>query len=80
MTLQFIHDNKGNTTGVFIPIDEWQELKEKYNDLQDEEVQNNIQLNSWQKEIIDVRLEDYYKNEKDVVDFDEAIAKIRKEI
>lgn len=27
MTLQFIHDNRGNTTGVFIPIEEWQSLK-----------------------------------------------------
>ena len=28
MTLKFIHDNKGNTTGVFIPIEEWQSLKQ----------------------------------------------------
>jgi len=34
MTLQFIHDNRGNTTGVFIPIKEWQTLKIKYTNLQ----------------------------------------------
>ena len=33
MTLQFIHDNKGNTTGVFLPIEEWQKLKTKYTEL-----------------------------------------------
>jgi hypothetical protein len=80
MTLQFIHDNRGNTTGVFIPIDEWQDLKTKYTDLQTEEAQNNIELTSWQKEIIDQRLDDYYKNPNDVVDFDTTIANIKKTI
>ena len=80
MTLQFIHDNRGNTTGVFIPIDEWQDLKTKYTDLQTEEAQNNIEITSWQKEIIDQRLDDYYKNPNDVVDFDTTIANIRKKI
>ena len=80
MTLQYIHDNRGNTTGVFIPIEDWQNLKEKYSDLQVEEVQNNVHLSSWQKEIIDQRLEDYYNNPNDVVDFDIAIANIRKQI
>ena len=80
MTLQFIHDNRGNTTGVFIPIDDWQDLKTKYTDLQTEEAQNNIELTSWQKDIIDQRLDDYYKNPNDVVDFDTTIANIRKKI
>lgn len=80
MTLQFIHDNRGNTTGVFIPIEEWQDLKTKYADLQNEEAQNSIELASWQKEILDERLDDYYKNPNDVVDFDTTIANIRKRI
>ena len=42
MTLQFIHDNRGNTTGVFIPIEEWQSLKTKYTDLQKEEAENLV--------------------------------------
>ena len=80
MTLQFIHDNKGNTTGVFIPIEEWQNLKSKYTDLQTEEFQDNIELTSWQKDIIDQRLEDYYKNPNDVIAFDATIADIRAKI
>lgn len=80
MTLQFIHDNRGNTTGVFIPIEEWQDLKEKYTDLQKEEYQNTTELASWQKDILDERLDDYYKNPTDVVDFDTTIANIRKRI
>ena len=80
MTLQFIHDNKGNTTGVFIPIEEWQNLKSKYTDLQTEDFQDNIELTSWQKDIIDQRLEDYYKNPNDVIAFDVTIADIRAKI
>lgn len=78
MTLQFIHDNRGNTTGVFIPIEEWQSLKTKYTDLQKEEAENIVELASWQKQIIDERLSDYYKNPTDVVDFDKTIDDIEK--
>ena len=73
MTLQFIHDTKGNTTGVFISIEEWQSLKTKYADLQKEEAQNMVELAPWQKKIIDERLSDYYKNPADVADFDKTI-------
>ena len=78
MTLQFIHDNRGNTTGVFIPIEEWQFLKTKYTDLQKEESQNVTEMASWQKQIIDERLNDYYKNSSDVTDFDKTINDIEK--
>ena len=80
MNLQFIHDNRGNTTGVIVPIEEWQDLKTKYADLQSEEAQNSIELTTWQKDILDERLDDYYKNPNDVVDFDTTIANIRKRI
>lgn len=78
MTLQFIHDNRGNTTGVFISIEEWQTLKSKYTDLQKEEAENVVELASWQKQIIDDRLSDYYKNPTDVTDFDKTIDDIEK--
>ena len=78
MTLQFIHDNKGNTTGVFIPIEEWQSLKTKYTDLQTEEAKNVVELAPWQKQMIDERLSDYYKNPSDVADFDKTIDDIEK--
>lgn len=78
MILQFIHDNKGNTTGVFISIEEWQSLKTKYADLQKEEAENIVELASWQKQIIDERLSDYYKNPADVSDFDKTIDDIEK--
>ncbi len=80
MTLQFIHDNKGNTTGVFIPIEEWQSLKSKYSDLQKEEAENLSQLSDWQKQIIDERLNDYYNNKDKVEDFDKTIDDIEKSL
>jgi hypothetical protein len=78
MTLQFIHDNRGNTTGVFIPIEEWQSLKSKYTDLQKEEAENVVSLASWQKQIIDERLNDYYNDPTNVADFDTTIDEIEK--
>lgn len=80
MTLQFIHDNKGNTTGVFIPIEEWQTLKTKYAELQKEEAKNTFELAQWQKKVIDERLNEYYDNPNDVVDFDKTIDDIEKSL
>ena len=80
MTLQFIQDNKGNTTGVFIPIEEWQSLKTKYTELQKEEIQKSLELAPWQKQIIDERLNDYYLNPTNVEDFDKTIDDIEKEL
>jgi hypothetical protein len=37
MNLQYISDNQGKTTGVFIPIQDWEALKSKYSDLEKEE-------------------------------------------
>ena len=78
MLLQFIHDTKGNTTGVFISIEEWQAMKAKYADLQKEEVTNMAELAPWQKQILDERLNDYYKNPGNVLDFDKTIDDIEK--
>jgi hypothetical protein len=33
MRLQVIEDSKGKATGVFIPINEWKELKKQHSDL-----------------------------------------------
>ena len=80
MTLQFIHDNRGNTTGVFIPIEEWQLLKAKYTDLQKEEAENIVDLAPWQKQIIEERLSDYYKTPSNIEDFDSSIDDIEKNL
>jgi len=80
MSLQFIQDNKGNTTGVYIPIEEWQNLKAKYNGLEQKEIENNVELTTWQKNILDERLNVYYLNPSDVIDFDKTIDDIEKSL
>lgn len=80
MNLQFIHDNKGNTTGVFIPIEEWQSLKERYAELQKEEVVNISELSAWQTQIIDERLNDYYQNPTALSSFDDTLNDIEKSL
>ncbi|MDR7132485.1 hypothetical protein J2X69_004856 [Algoriphagus sp. 4150] len=47
MTLQYIPDTEGNTTGVIIPIKVWQSLKAKYAELQ--EAESSTELTEWQK-------------------------------
>ena len=56
MNLQYLQDNNGNTTAVVIPIEEWNLITEKYNELEE--------LPQWQKKIIDKRL-DFVKNHPD---------------
>ena len=38
MHLQYISDFNGKTTGVFIPIQEWESLKSKFTGLEEEEL------------------------------------------
>lgn len=80
MTLQFIHDCKGNAIGVFIPIEDWGKLKNRYSDLQIEEIQNNTGLSNWQKQIIDERLKNYYNNPNESIDFNQTLNAIEKSI
>jgi hypothetical protein len=67
MVLQFIHDSKGNTTGVFIPIEDWLVLKSKYAELNQEELKSLKDLESWQKELLEDRVSDYYQNPYDTL-------------
>lgn len=77
MNLQYINDSQGNPTGVFIPIEEWISLKQKYNVLQQEELQTS-EIPDWHKKILDERLEDYRKNPDNNMDFNEVLKDIRK--
>lgn len=52
MSLQYITDEKGRTTGVYIPIEEWDNLKSKYEGLEE----NSYVVPEWQKEIVMERM------------------------
>jgi hypothetical protein len=53
MNLQVVYDNKGNSSGVYIPSQEWTLIKQQYPDI--EEISNDIP--DWQKELLTSRLE-----------------------
>lgn len=52
MSLQYITDDKGQTTGVFIPIQEWDNLKSKYEGIEEDA----YTVPEWQKEIVRERI------------------------
>ena len=72
--MQFISDSTGQTTGVFIPINEWNELKDKFKGIDEEE----IDVPEWHKKIVRNRLEEYKRNPKIAMDFDSAMDEIEK--
>ena len=76
MNLQFISDSTGQTTGVFIPINEWNELKNRFKGIEQEE----IDIPEWHKQIVQDRIEEYKKNPKIAIDFDAAMDEIEKEL
>ncbi len=76
MNLQYISDCEGQTTGVFIPIKEWNKLKLKYKEIEHEE----IEIPGWQKDVVRERLLSYKNNPDDVLDFDSSMDDIEKEV
>ena len=76
MNLQYISDSNGKTTGVFIPINEWNDLKNKYKDIEQEEVS----VPEWHKDLVLKRLEDYKQNPDSAMDFDSAMDDIEKDL
>ncbi|MEJ7678817.1 MAG: hypothetical protein WKG06_13350 [Segetibacter sp.] len=48
MTPQFTYDNRGNVVGVFLPIEDWNRLKNNLPEIDE--------LPRWQKDIIDQRM------------------------
>ncbi len=76
MNLQYISDSKGRTTGVFIPINEWNDLKNKYKNIE----QEGINIPEWHKDLVLKRLKDYEQNPDSAMDFDSAMDDIENEL
>lgn len=53
MKIQYVSDGNGATIGVFIPIPEWNALKNKYPQIEQEETNN---IPKWHKDIVMERL------------------------
>lgn len=76
MNLQYITDSNGKTTGVIIPIDEWNDLKDRFSDLGREAAD----ITGWHQEIVRKRMELYHRNPEQAIDFDAAMDRIEKDL
>lgn len=76
MNVQYISDSNGQTTGVFIPIREWNDLLIKYKGI----VQEDFDIPDWHKEIVLKRIEDFKQNPNLMVDFDDAMNEIERKL
>ena len=76
MNLQYISDSTGKTTGVFIPISEWNELKNKYKGIDQEQ----IDIPEWQMDEVRKRLADYKENPEQAMNFDAAMDEIENDL
>lgn len=76
MNLQYISDSSGKTTGVFIPISEWNELKAKFKGID----QEKIDIPDWQIKEVQERIGEYKQNPDQGLDFSTAIDDIEKKL
>ena len=66
---QYTFDNAGNPVGVFLPIEDWNAIKQEL----------HLDLPQWQKDMIDLRLAQYANNPNDVLDWDTVVEQFDKE-
>jgi hypothetical protein len=75
MKLQYIADSEGVTTGVYIPISEWEDLKLRFEGI---EVEETGHVPQWHKEIVLARLKEFEANSEFALDFETAMDDIEK--
>jgi hypothetical protein len=68
MNLQYITDSKGKTSGVFIPIEDWELIKK--------ELDLKTDIPDWHKEILAERLSKYQTGNKNLKDADSYLDQI----
>lgn len=76
MDIQFVTDNSGKSTGVFIPIEQWNKLKSKFRDLEKEE----LDIPEWQQLELDERLDQYTTDSDQVIDAKNVLDDIDSEL
>ncbi len=71
MTPQFTYDNKGNAVGVFLPIEDWNQLKNN--------LPTDNELPQWQRDLLDQRMMLIQQNPINVMPLEDFIAEMEKE-
>lgn len=72
MNVQYITDDTGKTTGVFIPFSDWNNLKSKYEEINEESL-----IPESHKEGIRNRMAEYDTNPEMGLDFNEVMAELK---
>jgi hypothetical protein len=75
MSVQYIADSAGNTTGVFIPINEWNAIKDKYKETGLDIGDDNP---GWHPQILHQRMDDY-RNDGIMLEWDDVIRDLEKD-
>jgi hypothetical protein len=76
MNIQILQDGKGNSLGVFIPIDDWNLMKKEYPNI--ESIKSDIP--QWEKDLIDNRLSVISQNPDRLKSGDKLIKELRRDI
>jgi len=76
MSLQYLSDETGHVIAVQLPIEEWEQLKSKYPDLE----APAYVIPSWHKELIDSRLQAINENPDCVLPIDSLIEELGREV
>ena len=71
MTPQFTYDNKGNAVGVFLSIEDWNQIKK--------DLPTMGELPQWQKDIHDQRLALIKQNPGTIMPLEDFIAEMENE-
>ncbi len=74
MTPQFTYDKKGNVIGVFLPIDEWNELIKHYPAASsyDEISQSNFAVPQWQIELGKKEIQNVISNATELMKWEQV--------
>jgi len=76
MNIQYVSDSSGQTTGVFIPISEWNELRKKLEGID----LGDIDIPQWHIDTVTQRLAAYAQTPQTGLDFDAAMDEIDAEL
>jgi PHD/YefM family antitoxin component YafN of YafNO toxin-antitoxin module len=68
MNLQYITNSNGTTSGVFIPIEDWELIKK--------ELDLKLGIPGWHKEILDERLNQFQAGNAGLKDADSVLKEI----
>lgn len=66
---QYTFDNLGNPIGVFLPIEDWNEISKEL----------HLDLPQWQKDLIDERLTQYRNQPDNTLDWNSIVKELDKE-